>query len=335
MNNQLEFLKNILINFRSDMKKKEELWLSIGHRIAGNVGFEEEIHPWGRKEACCWMFLDVCDHFRKLDLSVPTVDVALESAYSHYCEWLGLNLEVQNHQKYILEPPYIEETISVHLERVSYELRRDRYCKSIKWRSFRSFIAYLRAIFLIDQRGCIEELFPKRMRIFSGKVAKIVPPTAYPIDIYTTAAILKNLAQEVIQGRSNVQLSAAETLGFILVCLTCARRRLPTQLKLVSQIPKDCLAYHRSPENSKKQPWLMVPTYYGLSPVPISLTLFKYLEAISNIQSNGRKFLFQSHPRSLLRVLDRIVGDMPSTEKLGKITLLTFLSRPEEVINQR
>lgn len=188
-----------------------------------------------------------------------------------------------------------------------------------------------------DERGFLEEIFPEEMKIFRGKIIRIVPPTVYPIDIYTMAEILKGLIEEVLEGRPKAQFCAAEALGFTWICLTSARRRLPTELKLISKIPSTSLILPESPENldEKKRPLLKIPSLYDSSPVPISPIIANYLNAIRNIFPQNRPILLQSHPRSLKRVLDHVLKKLPSTVNLGKITFLTFLSHPHEAINQR
>jgi hypothetical protein len=316
MNNQLEPLKDILRDFLSQMKRKEEIWKSSGPSIAGTPGFGDDcIDPWPRKEACCWIFADLYDHFGRFDRTPPIVDAACEMAKPDYDDWLELNLEVQNH----------------------LEIYKNRYCKSAKWRSLRSFVSHLRELYPLNERGCIEEIFPEEMKLVNGKIAKAVPSTVYPIDIYTTAEILKGLANQILEGRPNAQFGAVEAFGLCLVCLICARRRLPTQLKLVTQMPMDCLVLPGSTENTeeKNRPLLMVQTLYGSSPVPISLTMANYFDAIRNFLPKNRKTLFQSDPRSLRRVLDGIVEKIPSAVNLGRITFSTFLSHPHEAIGQR
>ncbi len=338
MNNQLDPLKDSLRIFLSQMKRKEEIWKSSGPSIAGTPGFgDENTDPWPRKEACCWIFADLYDHFGRFDRTAPIVDAACEMAKPDYDAWLELDLEVQSHLKYIVEAPQKQETVQDYLERISSEIYKNRYCKSAKWRSLRSFVSHLRELYPLNERGCIEEVFPEEMKLVNGKIAKAVPPTVYPIDIYTTAEILKGLAAEILEGRPNAQFCAAEAFGLCLACLTCTRRRLPTQLKLVTHMPMDCLVLPGSTDNTdeKNRPLLMVQTLYGPSPVPISLTMANYFDAIRNFLPKDRKTLFQSNPRSLLRVLDGIVGKIPSAANLGRITFSTFLSHPHEAIGQR
>jgi hypothetical protein len=69
--------------------------------------------------------------------------------------------------------------------------------------------------------------------------------------------------------------------------------------------------------------------------MPISLTLNRYLNALKNNGSSNRHGLFQSEPRSLRRVLDRVVQTLPSAANAGKITFLTLLSFPHAAIGQR
>ncbi len=141
------------------------------------------------------------------------------------------------------------------------------------------------------------------------------------------AQILQGLAREFLEGRANSQLVAAEALGLAWICLTSARRRLPTQFNLVSQIPINCLTHRQSS--------VAIPTFYGRSTMPISSTLNQYLNALKNIGSSNRDGFFQSKPRSLSRVLDKVVEALPSAANAGKITLLTLLSFPHPAIGQR
>ena len=144
MNNQLDPLKDILRIFLSQMKRKEEIWKSSGPSIAGTPGFgDENTDPWPRKEACCWIFADLYDHFGRFDRTAPIVDAACEMAKPDYDAWLELDLEVQSHLKYIVEAPQKQETVQDYLERISSEIYKNRYCKSAKWRSLRSFVSHL------------------------------------------------------------------------------------------------------------------------------------------------------------------------------------------------
>lgn len=338
MNNHLAPLKDILNEFLEKMNEKEKIWRSLGH-IADARGFGDEgIDPWPLKEACCWVFADLYDHFGQFDHSAPVVDAAHELALPHYKGWWNLQRDIQIYPLLIIQPPTKEETLATYLQRISAEIYEEKYCKSIKWRSLRSLMSYLREkVYPLDERGCIEEVFPENMKLVNGKIAKENPPTAYPIDIYITAAILKGLVLEVLNGRPNAQFCAAEALGLCMVCLTAARRRLPTQLKLLTQIPIDCLISSKSLDSSNKlnRPLLVLPTLYEASSMPISQTMANYLNAIKNILPKDRATLFQSSQRSLRRSLDNVVQQTPSAANLGKITFLTFLSHPHEAIGQR
>lgn len=338
MNKELEPLKEILRDFLSQMKKKEEIWKALGKNIAGTSGFgDEDTDPWPRKEACCWIFADLYDHFGRFDRTAPTVDAANELAEPIYQAWLKLGLECQIYPKYIIKRPKKDDTIEAYLHRISSKIHKDRYCKWHRWESLRSFTSYLRQIYPKDEQGFIEEIFPEEMELFCGMVKRIEPPTIYPIDIYATADILKCLASTVLEGRATARFCAAEALGLAWICLTSARRRLPTQWKLISEIPFDCLIPVGSSNNLDKmgRPLLMVPTFYGSSPVPISSAMFNYLNAMQRILPNPREPLLQSHPNSLLRTLDNAVQKLSSPTNLGKITFLTLLSHPHEARDQR
>jgi hypothetical protein len=94
MNSQLTQIKDILSEFLGQMKKKEELWESLGSSIAGTSGFGDERveDSWPRKEACCWIFVDLYDHFPKFDRTPPTVEAAKEFAAPYYDDGLSLTV---------------------------------------------------------------------------------------------------------------------------------------------------------------------------------------------------------------------------------------------------
>jgi hypothetical protein len=168
------------------------------------------------------------------------------------------------------------------------------------------------------------------MELHRGKIIRVVSSTVYPIDIYSVTKILKRLAQEVLAGRLNTQLRAAETLGLAWICLTASRRRLPTRFSLISGISTKCLS-----KITSEFPVLSIPTLYWDTKMPIPKTMAQYLEGLKNIGSQRRNPLFQSNSISHRRVLDRIVGQLCDTEGIGKITFLSFLSFPHESYGQR
>ncbi len=330
MNNQLDPLKDTLHNFLSQMKRKEELWKSSGLSIAGTLGFgDANIDPWPRKEALCWIFADLYDHFPKFNRTSPVVEATKEFAKPYYDEWLELHLDIQDYTKRIIQRPSSNETLEAYLERISSEMQTKKGRRSSKILSLRSFTAYLREQLPQTERGLVEEIFPEEMRVDknTGKISRIAPATAHPIDIYLVAQILQRLAREFLEGRPNAQLVAAEALGLAWICLTSARRRLPTQFNLVSQITINCLTHRQSS--------MAIPTLYGRSTMPISSTLNQYANGLKNIGPSNRLSLFQSEPRSLRRVLDKVAEALPSAANAGKITFLTLLSFPHPAIGER
>jgi len=278
MNNQLEPLKDILRDFLSQMKGKEEIWKSSGANIAGTPGFgDANIDAWPRKEALCWIFADLYDHFPKFNRTPPTVEATKELAKPYYDDWLELNLDVQDYMKRIIQKPNSNDTLETYLERISCEMKTKKGRTSSKILSLRSFTAYLRDQLPQEERGLIEEIFPEEMRVDkrTGKISRIAPATAYPIDLYLVAQILQRLAKMLLEGRPNAQLVAAEALGLAWICLISARRRLPTQFNLVSQISINCLTHRQS--------LVVIPTLYGHAAMPMSSTLNQYLNALKTL----------------------------------------------------
>ncbi len=150
------------------------------------------------------------------------VEAAKELAKPYYEEWLELNLDIQDYMKRIIQKPYSNETLEVYLERIASEMKRKKGRRSSKIRSLRSFTAYLREQLSQEERGLIEEIFPEEMRVdqHTGKISRIAPATAYPIDIHLVAQILQGLARELLEGRPNAQLVAAEAHHLGLSALT-------------------------------------------------------------------------------------------------------------------
>lgn len=335
MKPELQPLKDIVIEFDAQIKQKEAIWRANSD-IAIASGFQDDHldDPWPRKEALCWVFADRHHHFLKIDRSTPEVEAVSELAKQHYTDWLALNLEVQVYENRIIPPPEDDELLGTYLERISSKIHEKTLYKSSEKRSLRSFTAYLREIFPKGETGFIEEIFPEEMVIDSdsGKIARIVPPTVNPIDLCLTAKILQGLAMELLEGRPNTQLVAGETLGLAWISLACSYRRLPTQFDLISKIPSNYVTYDCEPDDKGRT--ILVPTLYGSSAIPTSSTLNQYLNVITTLGST-RRSLFQSEPRSLRRVFDKVVERLSLPANLGKITLLTFLSFPHVAVGQR
>jgi hypothetical protein len=336
VNSQLEPVKDILSNFLSDMKKQEGIWKSVEHDLTdSNNG------SWQNEEAYCWIYADPEYYFlmgNEYSKSHPEVPAAKKKAKPYYHAWLHEDHYLQEILPYIIQQPDNEDTLASYLERTYANIHKQKGSRTLEWRSLKSFIEYLRCILPADQVEFIEVLFPEGMAMLNGYIIKNEKLSACPIDILLTVKILQELVKRVFEGRPNAQHSAAEALALCWMCLTSARRRLLTAFRMIYKAPLTSLSlqkdtddiYGRTLHNS-----FALPTFYGRAQTFISEYLFEYLSALNLASQEKGKTILHCPQRILERSLYDIVQKIPEAQKLGKITFLTFMSLPHEIIGQR
>ncbi|MDE3055572.1 MAG: hypothetical protein KGI80_02600 [Verrucomicrobiota bacterium] len=166
------------------------------------------------------------------------------------------------------------------------------------------------------------------MTIHFDMIIRKVPITLYPIDIWTAADILKILARFVLEGRSNAQESAAQSLGLAWICLANGNARFMTRLELLHELHPTSVKKVNQEDLFKPNHWLNVRTLFGKIDAPISKTLYDYLLALPKPNPH---YLFSQPLRTLRRTLDRAIAASDQTKGLGKITFLTLMHQCREV----
>jgi len=325
MSNQLEEVKKILVWFQEQLKKKERIWK------------QSAPDAWSCEEAYCWIYADSNYAFSQCDRSTPIIEAAKQLARPYYDKWLDLERDCQSIHGYIIPPPASEDTLQSYLEQLSVEIRAEGRCKTIRWKSLRSFTFLLHEKLPKGQLGFIEVIFPERMEIFDGKVIRIVDKTVYPVDIIIACKILQKLAHMALEGRANAQQSAATTLGLAWMCLCSSRKRLPTELILIHGATASSVRLPVPDTKNEEEPKgsLALPTLCGPFAIPISKELANYLVALSLLSPPSMGTIIGSPLGSLHRTFQRAVDQVPEAAQLGKITFLTFMSHPHEAFGHR
>ncbi|MCB1213810.1 MAG: hypothetical protein KDK40_05855 [Chlamydiia bacterium] len=222
-----------------------------------------------------------------------------------YQQWCSEEREVIIREAKIIPLPKNDETLGGYLSYLVSEVSEGNEHRYIWIKSLRSFLQFLRDDMPFDQKGYLERLFPsdqgcKGMKFqkethYSPKGKKIqsikcqvilrrVEKTIYPIDIFTTAEILKNLIAAILEGRPNGQHSAAEALGFAWLSIFVGRLRIMTQEQMVFATKRSGF------KNLKTNPtadlfsptrFITVDTLDGAIDVPVSKMVYEYLSALS------------------------------------------------------
>jgi hypothetical protein len=238
-------------------------------------------------------------------------------------EWLEIkDTYYEPFEDFEFEEPKKNETLFDFIQRMAKAVEDEGTGARLEWRAFKCFLAYLKNISL-DEVAFIEQIFPKKMGIFYGKIIRKVAPEVHSIPQETVAEILIELANRFQFGRQNAQLTTAESLGLCWLCLTASRLRLPIYIEKLHSIKSTALKL------KGKFPILLIPTHFGDRPIRISFRVAKFLQAISLIPSkNPRKTILQSPLRSLTRTFDKALKKVSPNPKYGNITYVSLLNPP-------
>ena len=333
--------KAILQDLTSRIHQRKELIQSL----AGPACEEphNDISYLDRTLAYSWIFAtdnDLALHDPQLPSS-PLPELFKELAQPVYKTWMGKYLDIQDYINYTIPLPHPNETVLDYLRIQIQDIIYDNNYTERKWLSLRSFAHFIRKEKLMfDEREFISSLIPEDAMIFAGTIIRKVPSTQYPIDILSTAHIIQALIYEVLNSRTNKQkISAAQTLAFSWICLTCASAHIITpETTLLDFLQEDVLP-PAPPNNDLLLPThhINIPSLFDERSLPISDILYKFLQAIAALskKENRQHFLFDLPLRTLRRTFSRAVTTIPNTSKLGHITFLTLLSFPNEVTNHR
>ena len=352
----IHHLKELILLFRNELI--EQTNQIQDHSVTINK--RDPITPWERGEAYSWIFLET-DYetfrisseqiMRSPHLAYP--EALLKPAEKYYSKW-GMKTiktaygcpattisikEIHKYKTYGIPQPTPEESLIAYIKRLEELCTEETYSKKTWKESLACFLEYIKTNISTDCVGFIDSIFPEDRTLYDGKIIRLVPKKKFSTNIIFVADILKNLSQEFLQGDPRAQHSAAETLAFALLCLTSARLRLPTEIKLLYEF--DYLSLHSEeplqPSPFSKRYFLKVPTLFGAVPAEISKTHFNYFFILSQInrQAGIKNRFFKVSERCLGETFNKAVSKLKLPPKHGEITLSTLTSWPHEVMHHR
>lgn len=354
-------VKKILCDFKESLSIKKNIRDSLGCKKFDLVSDVDEM--WKKDEARCW--IHCTDRIYPLvsyqnKLSPKNSKAAMTPAKIFYCSWQQAiekeaNPDTFYHEYFVnkeefsnyhLQEPKEEETLRDYIIRLRDFVESNGTGLYYWYRGLMSFLNFLRQTLPEHEIAFLEWIFPEEMETRETKIYEKVNENSkefqyvkktliirrissceYPIYITNIADILKALVDKVLNGRSDGQHTAAETLGLCWLCLISAQMRLPTSVKYLIDIPATKLIESKEGEF----PELSMPSFFGYHSTSISENIFNYLKALSAIPSDKpRTSIFQKTRESLYVCLGRTISQEKIDAKLGKITFLTFLSIPHE-----
>ncbi len=358
MIDDLEPCKNVLLSFLSEIAAVEKIRKSISAPICTPFNIKDrtpdfsgiEFAPapdtfWIEDNAYTWIYADPW-HYRSLmqhPKSNTIPEYYLQPALPLYMQWRDQERDVIYRGSIIPTPGEIN--LNEYLYKLSSWIEEKNEKRVVWIKSLKSFTQFIREDIPFELQGSLECIFPYKMEIRRGHsierigneiqeiersyILRIIEDPVYPIDILAASDILKNLANEVLEGRPNSQHVAAETLGFALLCHAVGSARIMTREKIVYRTPLIALksadpAMQEKPYQPKY--YINIQTFFGFKDIPISKTLHDFLIALP--RDPGSILIFTKPISTMLRTLyDKGVAKSERARSLGKITFLTFMSQ--------
>lgn len=240
--------------------------------------------------------------------------------------------------KHQISSPKLEESLKDYIYRLRDQVESKQKISFYYERNLSSFLSFLRQQRPHKEVAFIEHIFPRDMNISpytrqektsSGEfedtpchiITRKVSQNAYPIEVSATAAILRMLCQNSLNGRVNTRMAHLETLGFCWVLTAASRLQVQMQVKDFEVLTIKHL------DTSTFD--LKVPTYFGIIRVPISRELTEYLIMLHQCskQNSRDNRIFRCSQRTRERTLQASVETCELLH-LNPITFQTFLSTP-------
>lgn len=339
MNKFIEDAQSILLNLKSELLKFREFWVT---EQRGNPDFEQPSDGnWEIRQAKCWLhgstdWSESVELEKWLFCNPLLTDMANEKAsecIECWKEWSERESKYySDFPGFDVEPALKGEILFNYLHRVAALIEEENKESQglenkmkeipLKWRSFKAFLDYLRQM---PSQACafIEQIFPKKMGVFFGKIRRTISLEAYPISQEAAADILKELTEMGTTGRPNRYLSALESLGLAWLCLTASRLRLPIYLEAIAKTKISAIS------TAGAYPTIQIPTFFGPREIRISHRMSQFFLALSKISSNSpRETIFQRNPRVLRDVFEQAVTNCSFIQIKGNITYITLISPP-------
>ena len=314
---------------------------------------------WEKEDAYIWLYADAWN-FRALmhrPASPPISEYYSQLAYPLYQQWRMESKELFHRKCVQIPEPRKRISLQKYLQSLALIISKKNEHRDVWIESLRSFLQFLRADTHLDQKGSLEVLFPskescKGMELRQGHrlrrqgrgfrevetqhILRSIEETVYPIDILAASEILMNLSHALFHGRPNSQYSAAAALGFAWLCHAVGCYRLVTREDLLFATKIDSFRLPVSCSNQWIEPshFIGIESLFGVINVPISKKLYEFL--LSLPRGPDQNNIFNMDLDTVSRTFrEKGVDQSKRARHLGKITFLTFMSPPHEIIGHR
>lgn len=315
----------IIKELKSEIQEIKILWDSIRTQ---NPTFEQvsEEH-WHIREAQIWLHgateVAEANELERWLYHSPSHRPAERSpADDHYKGWAEHILENGVYADFTeehLETPRKREQLGEFIKRLAIKVETNGKGTKKQFLALKSFLEYVRS----NHLAFIEDIFPKKMDLSAGRIIRRIPPQVYPLSIEVAGEVVKALADEITDGRTNARHHAIEALALVWMCLTASRIRLPRTLASMHEIPSSALI------RSDIVPQLLVPSLFGEQPIRISKMVKLFLSAVANLPSSpSRQTILQTTIEDLRKPFRRVISKVNRDVSMGEITFATFLSPP-------
>ena len=275
-----------------------------------------------------------------------------------YQQWRQEEKEVFHRKCIQIPEPASGESLAEYLQQLAFAASEGNEHRDVWIESLCCFLQFIREDTELDQKGFLEILFPshesckgiefrkgysielrgnKPKKVERRYILRRIEETVKSIDILAASEILMNLIQTVLEGRPNVQRSAAEALGFAWLCHAVGCYRLVTREDLIFKTEITSL---KPPDENQSKKWfhpthfISITSLFGTIDVPISKILYEFLLALPRDQRSNR--IFNMDLDTVRRTFrNKGVKQSARAQHLGQITFLTFMSQPHEAIGHR
>lgn len=282
----------------------------------------------------------------------PVPEYYQQPAIHLFDEWLELNKSIVFRGAIIPEPSP-DSSLLEYFHFLENEILYEGEGRAIWMGSLKSFLQYIREDLPSDLLGYLDTIFPYRLDIRPTGMCERIPArvekvqrkmilknperAVYPIDIHLYSQITKNLLKTVLEGRSNVQRSAAETLGLVWICHAAAAARVMTREDALFNLETGALIAPElgaKREYFKPEYYIRLPTILGMVDAPISRVVYCFLLALP--RSLGYTRILSLSLRALHRTLqEKGVAPLLMPPQTDNLTFLTLMSQPHHAIGNR
>jgi hypothetical protein len=237
MENPLDEAIAILMEFEVALEQGRQLW--IPKNADATFG-----HEWQKKYARCWIH-GTTHILESNELERSKVDMltlspmAAGDARKYIRKWKK-SLEDKNSYydpaggHFRFKMPQKNENLAEFIYKTAVRVEQNGFGAKLERRALKSFIGYLRQFG--SEAAFLELIFPRKMYLHHGRIARKISNEAFAIPEETAASILAVLAKNCCTGR--------RMLGIMLVMSYCVQVALASVLRKYF-IPRHTLALFR------------------------------------------------------------------------------------------